>query len=909
MSVRLLLGCTAVGLWLQLQLLCALTDGFVLFSSPPAIAGDSDGLLEPGVYDYQVGMQLSDVPGKDVGFQVDGRLSLHLVWADSRQRRKLFLAQLKGPSLQIKSRKAPSPDGFVPHTSKLDDAVNSAFLISWNDGRVPAIYIDSKEHISLINLKKGIASMLQFQLSDGEFEEFDASGLCKTVYRTIHPHHILKVKNLCDKSSTSSNKSHNDQIWGVTVNSKRESLIELSSDFKKVLSISSEETHKMYLTVYPEAGGYVTSRQHLKLTDGKNEAIPFSAESIDEAVKSVEKQFEITLSKEDLKLKNENTHCQDGNCSTFVKAVKENREHLKTKHLGTMRSATSFIRLLPLARQASMDDIHKVLKSSKNTNILPQLFDIVGAAQTENAHRAAMKQLRFDSESDIDLAERYLWALSFGNHPVKDVLSDIRKLTVKDKFSPKLVETSVLTLSTIVNKLKNIKSNEDSKESEAIEEIELELRNGLSNCTETDDTCKVMYLRALQNLNDETSVPALITYALGNSKKVSVRAMKTLRSMSSSYWNEDVLKAAEYIYFQVGRKYDSSARTLALDILLESKPSEKLLKLLIGSLASSDSAYEVKQYLMQRMNQIAYRDEKFLETVKDIISSLNLNNYNILAQKGLSTAFTRFFMTGSAANGSLSTVQEISNGIVKRGLVDIVLDQSGRHQSLFTLGLFAGGLGSFISSEEEAGPADEEEVATAGMELTVLGVQVRPFVFFSGQGELMGHVWSGTASERTPAFQALLLLQDHTQQIPLESGFIADLSFIGGVSFDLAGQIQFSLWNRNAQSLVEKNAGISMVGSIQVDNMFIKSQIGFNLMTEAKLNLESNIDFYNTIALCLQLSQPDSVIKYNVFKVERIPGSKHKLRKSKYSIISVPGKTYALNQKNNEMCNTIFKDS
>jgi len=39
------------------------------------------------------------------------------------------------------------------------------------------------------------------------------------------------------------------------------------------------------------------------------------------------------------------------------------------------------------------------------------------------------------------------------------------------------------------------------------------------------------------------------------------------------------------------------------------------------------------------------------------------------------------------------------------------------------------------------------------MELTVLGTQIRPFVFFDGQGELMGHVWSGTASDITPAFQ------------------------------------------------------------------------------------------------------------------------------------------------------------
>lgn len=73
---------------------------------------------------------------------------------------------------------------------------------------------------------------------------------------------------------------------------------------------------------------------------------------------------------------------------------------------------------------------------------------------------------------------------------------------------------------------------------------------------------------------------------------------------------------------------------------------------------------------------------------------------------------------------------------------------------MFQLGLFAGGLSSFLSSEETATDAEAEvETSVAGMELTVMGVQVRPFVFFTGQGELMGHVWSGTASEKTPAFQ------------------------------------------------------------------------------------------------------------------------------------------------------------
>lgn len=63
--------------------------------------------------------------------------------------------------------------------------------------------------------------------------------------------------------------------------------------------------------------------------------------------------------------------------------------------------------------------------------------------------------------------------------------------------------------------------------------------------------------------------------------------------------------------------------------------------------------------------------------------------------------------------------------------------------------MFAGGLSVFGGEDAE----DDEEEANAGIEITVLNTQLRPYVFFTGQGELMGHVWSGTGSERTTALQ------------------------------------------------------------------------------------------------------------------------------------------------------------
>lgn len=65
------------------------------------------------------------------------------------------------PKLSIKSRKAPAPEGFVLHSSKLEELKNAPFLIHWDNGLVKSVYINQNEVVSLVNLKKGVASLFQ----------------------------------------------------------------------------------------------------------------------------------------------------------------------------------------------------------------------------------------------------------------------------------------------------------------------------------------------------------------------------------------------------------------------------------------------------------------------------------------------------------------------------------------------------------------------------------------------------------------------------------------------------------------------------------------------------------------------------------------------------------------------------
>lgn len=57
------------------------------------------------------------------------------------------------------------------------------------------------------------------------------------------------------------------------------------------------------------------------------------------------------------------------------------------------------------------------------------------------------------------------------------------------------------------------------------------------------------------------------------------------------------------------------------------------------------------------------------------------------------------------------------------------------------------------------------------------------------------------------------------------------------------------------------SAGIIIAGLIKVDTSFVKSQIEYNLSIEPKLKLQTDIDFYSNVNLCMRLVQPDSIYK------------------------------------------------
>ena len=110
--------------------------------------------------------------------------------------------------------------------------------------------------------------------------------------------------------------------------------------------------------------------------------------------------------------------------------------------------------------------------------------------------------------------------------------------------------------------------------------------------------------------------------------------------------------------------------------------------------------------------------------------------------------------------------------------------------------MFANGMSKIISSATGGATASEDGIldeTNAGMELSLLGQPLRPFVFFESAADIMSMYWSGKLGERLTALQGTQLLQDGDAWLPLPNGLAWRSQLRGCVSYDFSGKAEVSL--------------------------------------------------------------------------------------------------------------------
>lgn len=848
------------------------------------------------------GSNSSKAKGTDVGYQITASVDLTSVWQDPHDPTHILLElSMNKPKLSIQTRKAHTPDGFAGHASMLDEMQNTEpIFLDWFDGRIRKVFLAKSESISLKNIKKGIASLFQFQSTAMAVDELDTSGSCHATYKVSEKNSMVKTKSNCQHHKPTESFARKEKILGISAETDYNTKYTLKGDSKIISTASSTELHSLRVHLRSQAGASIISRQSMRLKKETNGGKKYGSPAITQVIETVSKSRGKELVEDVLQVEEEPTICKGLSCKGLVYAVKQVAKQLHSSQLATTAAAEAFVALVPIVRQSSKSDMLKVLLDKANKVNLPQLIDVVAAAQTVESHEAVVEVVKFHLKEDDELAERYLTTVSLSTRPSEFLLKDLLRL-LKDKIkNEKLRETALLCLASVS---KTFNSDAKNLNSPLVTDIRQYFLDSLRACD--TDPCRQLYLRVLKNLAMPDTVSIILEYVDSAEKKTSVSAVKALTAMPPHVIDSHIKAKLENVYFQVGRRYDSSARTLALDILLNHQPESEFLRNVLGSL-SSKYALEISTYTLQRLVEFAGKCPTIRSRIQQILAAdLSISNYHTFSQNGKSTAFSRDLYRNINGNGTFSSSTEAVGGTMKRSSFDIHLGKDSDSMHILSFGLFTGGLGSFVSSGASDDEPDTED-ATAGMEVTLGGVQLRPMVFFEGQGELMGHVWSGTASERTSALQATILLHDHHQTILLQNGFPVVFDLLSSVSFDFGGEIQISLWNRNSHSIVDNVAAWNLDGSLSLASPLIKSRVEFTVGAQAKIDFVSDVSFADGVLLCLRMGQNKFAIDSVTQKHESIPGSRHWIHKKKSRQEIVPGRTYALNGKNSLLCNEMF---
>ncbi|XP_039949939.1 microsomal triglyceride transfer protein large subunit [Bactrocera tryoni] len=830
---------------------------------------------------------------EEASYILRAQLKVNSVWnTEQDQLLEVFITYSK-VSAPAKARKSSK-------NAEITKIPDRPFYVSLVAGKPHKVIAHTSRDQSLLNLERGFASLLLLQYQNGPVTEVDVSGKCNAFYAVKSSTNIEKIKTDCSHWDLKVNYRA-EKALGITQVSQEIVEYELSAEGALMQAISSEK-HRIGLAAKPDVGSEVSAKFSLThLVESADVVKQLEFDKLDDAVKSLLEWYRVFDIEADV----------DGALSeikdtTLKNEIENFAADFTSENVGKQSLARAIAELLPVARITKQPEFVEILKSHKES--AHPTIDLLAAVQTIDAHNAITEIFNFNGDDDVEFLEQYLQSLAVGTHPERAIIEDLfqRLQTTNENekiTNEKLQDTVIQTVAALTRQ-----SGFDPNDP-LLQQIRHYLLDNLSEkCTEIE--CKIIYIRALQNLQDVSTIQTLFDSAFNGAAAESVVALQALKSFSIVNFNEMQRRSLADIFYQSKRKFDSSARVIALDILLALKPTKEQLSELLRYLNSNDQHFEVKTFVIQKLRMVAEKCPRFRALLKSCLAELpEVNNYHVIGQKGLTTVLSRELSQTPAFNESLLSTQEIYQGVLKRGTVELLLGADNDEFSSFKIGIYTSGLSSFVGDAEDV-PEDEadDSPATAGMELTVQGILLRPLVFFSGQGELMGHVWSGTASEPTPAYQATILAEDHEHYVILASGATVYMRVVGTRSIDLNGKVEFSLWNRNANTEIKQNTGAAVVGSMVAGFTYAKVENKFTLTSEPQISLQADIDFYSGVKLCMKLERPDLIMNLsNTKSVYLTPSSYYKHIRTK-STHKLAGRTLALNQKNNEMCNLIFSD-
>ena len=143
-------------------------------------------------------------------------------------------------------------------------------------------------------------------------------------------------------------------------------------------------------------------------------------------------------------------------------------------------------------------------------------------------------------------------------------------------------------------------------------------------------------------------------------------------------------------------------------------------------------------------------------------------------------------------------------------------------------------------------------------------------------------------------------MMDDQASVPLSlaGGLPVSVDIISAVSFDLSGQADVSLWQQSGRALVETRAAVVLSSSVSVAVDAREVAVEGELRGAAQMDVNTDVKLAgDPVLACVRMAQPD--IRITEERWRRVLGGEETVDESE---ILVPGRTWNLNNKNNQMC-------
>uniref|UniRef100_A0A8C1H3L6 Microsomal triglyceride transfer protein n=1 Tax=Cyprinus carpio carpio TaxID=630221 RepID=A0A8C1H3L6_CYPCA len=855
---------------------------------------DNDKLYR---YSYSAEVGLNRLTGStrgNTGFRISSDVDISLIWRNPEIQDEQLL-RLQISNVEVESVGKRSRKNNIFHGSSAESILGKVRLEALQRPfMVLSLYAHKAEPSTIKNLKRGVASMLMMQLKSGKMSEADASGKCLVEYKATKDH-VIRTKHLDTCKTQEMGFTTQSPVLGISGKSTSETVITLENGIIK--SADVEETHILSINARHKAATKVLSRQSLMLK--KIEVGPTEAAGKD--VASVVKSLDDKLMSVGVMVEKVKTKCKGcPNVSyyafllpTFVFVLMNLISQLEPGSLSKAEAPRSFLTLLHSLRKASKSEILTVLRNCSKT-VLPQLVDAVTSAQTPSSLSAILEFLNFSKKEGLVLQERFLYACGFASHPTETMLQSLLDLSQGQIGSTEIKESIVIIMGALLRKL-CLKGA-----------CELPVKMLLAGPDSTQMESEVqMYLLALKNALLPEGVPILAKYAESEVGAFSTIAITALQRYDPQLIIPEVKKTLNRIYHQNKRIYEKNVRAAAADLIMSSNPSYMEVKNLLLSIGHLP--HEMNKYMLSKVQDILRFEMPACKLVRQVMKDMVSHNYDRFSKTGSSSAFSGFMARTADVTCTYNLdILYSGSGVLRRSNMNIYGQGNNALLHGLQVTIEAQGLESLIAATPDEG--EEELESFAGMSALLFDVQLRPVTFFKGYSDLMSKMFS-MSGDPISVVKGLILLTDHSQVIPLQSGLRASAEFQGGLAIDISGGMEFSLWYRESKTSVNNRGALVVIGNVTVDTDFVSAGVEVGFETEATLDFITTVQFSEyPFLVCMQMDKTTFPFRETVSKQEKLPsGQTFSSKRSRDQL--VPGSEFPLHQENSNMCKKVFEQA